>query len=407
VAGACLRLFFLIFTPGTYDLEIWHEHAAQIAQDGLIRYYHENPEANHPPFMFEAGVALLQGSQVTGIPFDILFRLPFALLDAGTAMLLWALLGDLKRRPWLVAGYWLNPLAILISSYHGNTDSAVAFFTLLSVWFLSKDRLFAGALAAGAGLWIKLPGIWAVPALLLLCRGWRARLAFLALAGITAVSTYLPAFFLDAPVVWKNVFGYHGLTLVTSAGIPIWGLVRGILDPILPAAWAQPPDGPLLWLLLNGWKIAAALMLLLVWLRRKQSTAPEVCATIAITYALLCGWSENWAFQYFAWTLPFWFFLPAWFPILATALAGGYVYSLYWFLCGNPLLLGTWDFIGKPRWPFIVVLFRNLAVLFFWGSGNGFVIAALKSFFTQRHAPAPAPATAGSVNPPPAPPGCP
>ena len=59
-------------------------------------------------------------------------------------------------------------------------------------------------------------------------------------------------------------------------------------------------------------------------------------------------------------------------------LAGGYIYSLYWFLCGNPWLSGKWDFVGHPFWPEWVMEFRDLAVLFFFVSAWVFLISALR-----------------------------
>src|SRR2546425_31317 len=77
------------------------------------------------------------------------------------------------------ACYWLSPAAILISAYHGNTDTAVAFFLLLSVWLATKQRIVSSGTALGASLWVKLPGILALPSLLILFRRWRLRGIFL------------------------------------------------------------------------------------------------------------------------------------------------------------------------------------------------------------------------------------
>ena len=74
-----------------------------------------------------------------------------------------------------------------------------------------------------------------------------------------------------------------------------------------------------------------------------------------MAYAILFGFSDYWAFQYFAWGLPFWFFLPRWFFIPAIVLASAYVYFLYAYLCGNLWLLGVWEFDGHPQWPFSIV----------------------------------------------------
>ena len=66
----------------------------------------------------------------TGIPFRVLLRAPFAALDLATAGLLLVAFAGSPWRLAIFAGYWLHPLAILFSAYHGNTDTSVAFFAL-------------------------------------------------------------------------------------------------------------------------------------------------------------------------------------------------------------------------------------------------------------------------------------
>jgi hypothetical protein len=284
----------------------------------------------------------------------------------------------------LAAAYWLNPLAVLFSAYHGNTDSAVAFSALLAVWFLSKDRVAAGAIAVGIGLGIKLPVILALPALVFWLAGWRKRFEFIGITALTALVTGLPAILTDAHVVCANVFGYHGQQLHSTGGIPVWGWFRVL---VRDGAWVGVPleeiPKPLTFLFDHSWQIAIGLLLIMTWRRRSQRSVGQVCATIAAGYTLVYGFSDSWAFQYFAWSVPFWFFLPDRFWVPATLLAGGYIYSLYWFVCGNPLLLGEWDFTGHPQWPAIVMLFRDLAVLFFLISAGWFFV---QSFLPLRSA---------------------
>ncbi|HEY5233335.1 MAG TPA: glycosyltransferase 87 family protein [Verrucomicrobiae bacterium] len=379
VLGTAIRLYFVIFTQGTNDVELWQQHATGVRDLGLTGYYHSNALMNHPPLIGVAESLLLRAADATGIPFRILLRAPFALIDAGTTLLL---LGLLRRSPWRFAAaacYWLNPLAMIFSAYHGNTDSAVAFSLMLCVWLLSKGNVLGAGAAMGAGLSIKLPGVLVFPALFFFVQGWRRRLIFLFATGITVAFTYLPAICRDAGIVYKNVFGYRGEIVQTVNGMPVWG-PRALMFSFLPPSdkWPASCVSVATFFIQNDWLIAVLLMLLLAWLRRSRRTAPEVCATIAMSYAILYGMTDNWSFQYFAWSVPFWFFLRPWFWISATALAGGYIYSLYWFLCGNPWLLGNWDFVGKPQWPLIVIMFRNLAVLFFLSCGCMFLILALK-----------------------------
>ena len=385
--GAALRVYCVAFTNGTGDMDDWEDHAQQVVNRGLIGYYHANSFANHPPFISKVSALILQIATVTHIPFRILFRAPFALLDAGNALLLFSLLPENRWRFFATACYWLSPTAVLISAYHGNTDTAVAFFLLLTVWLATKERVLSSSGAFGASLWVKLPGILALPALLALFRRRRIRGIFLLAAAITAFLTYLPALVQDYKIVLTNVFGYRGLILQTAEGVPLWGPSVLLFSTVVPIqVWPEKYLRPVLFLLEQSWYIAIAAMLLLSWLRRHRASPQEVCATIGMAYAVLFGFSDYWAFQYFAWALPFWFFLRWWFSIPAVALTSAYLYSLHWLFSGNGWLLGKWDFLGHPNLPLLVLIIRNIAVSFFFVSACFFLVRAFRREATSTRA---------------------
>jgi hypothetical protein len=383
--GAALRLYLVVFTDGTQDVAIWERHARDVRDHGLIGYYNGDPSANHPPFISEVESLFLRAADATGIPFRIFLRAPFALIDASTTFLLLLLLGTCRWRFVAAAAYWLNPLSIIFSAYHGNTDSAVAFSLVLCVWLLSKDKLLAAAIALGVSLWIKLPTVLAVPALLFFIPDWRRRFQFLLFAGVVALANYVPALVQDPAIVWENVFGYRAQILHTTAGVPAWG-PRVLLFSIIaaPQSWPVAFRAPILFFLENGWLMAVALAFLVVWLRRSARSVPELCATIAGIYIIVLTLSDGFSFQYFAWSLPFWFFLPRWFFIPAIVLVSGYIYFLYAYLCGNPWLLGVWDFNGHPYWPFPIIALRNAAYLLFCAAAIWFLIATTAPAFRVR-----------------------
>jgi hypothetical protein len=280
------------------------------ARSRTDRLYHANEYANHPPFMSEAGAVILRISTATYVPFRIVFRTVFALFDGASALLLFLLRPKNRWRFFTTACYWLSPVTILISSYHGNTDTAIAFFVLLTIWLATKNRTAGSGATLGASLWVKLPGILALPSLFILFRGWRLRLLFLSTAFVIAAVTYAPALIQDYKIIFTNVFGYRGLILQTANGVPLWGPSVLLFSTIAPIeSWPQNYLRPVLFVLERSWYIAIAAMILLAWLRRNQTSAQEVCATIGMSYAILFGFSDYWAFQYFAWALPFWFFL--------------------------------------------------------------------------------------------------
>src|SRR5262249_61649428 len=190
--GAALRFFFFFFSHRPQDVPILVRHARDAREQGLIGYSRGAPWANHPPFISAVESWLLVASEKSGVPFRISLRAPFALLDAGTALLLLFLLGECRFRFVAAAAYWLNPLSIIFSAYHGNTDSAVAFFLLLCVWLLTKQKIVAAAIALGGSLWIKLPIVLAVPAFVFFIPDWRRRFQFLIGASPFGTATSIP-----------------------------------------------------------------------------------------------------------------------------------------------------------------------------------------------------------------------
>jgi Gpi18-like mannosyltransferase len=188
--GAALRVYCVLFTNGTSDMEDWEDHATQVHNLGFVGYYYANEFANHPPFISEVGSLILQTAAATHIPFRILFRGLFALLDGGNALLLFALLPEGRSRFIATAIYWISPAAVLISAHHGNADSAIAFFLLLAIWLATRSRTALSGVAFGMGLWIKVPVILGLPPIITLFRNWRCRLIFLLAGVLAALSTY-------------------------------------------------------------------------------------------------------------------------------------------------------------------------------------------------------------------------
>ncbi len=384
--GAMLRAHFVFNTSGTLDVEIWESHVNQIARRGLVGTYQHAPfHFNHPPPMGVFLSWLNQLGESLGIPFTILLRAPFAVFDAGST---WLILQLRRGRPdarVFAALYWLHPLSLIYSSYHGNTDTSVAFFllaTLLCV--VRKQPLAAGALL-GLSLWCKLPGGLMAPALLCVLPSRRERGQFAVAMASVGLLGYAPALLQDARAVIEAVFLYPGLNIRTGADVSIWGFLNWGPQPTsLPESWRLGFADLRAFLLRNNTWICLAPMLALAWLRRGQRDAAGISSTIASSYALFYGLTQNWAFQYFAWSLPFWL-LAGWrFCLPASLLSIAYVYGLYAWLCGSLWLLGPWDFLGRPEWPIPVLVLRDLDNLFFLGAGLAALAQAARSEWRIR-----------------------
>ena len=358
-AGALARAWLVFGTGGTLDVDTWACHAWEINQKGLIAYYHGGECIfNHPPLMGEIFSRLYVLSAETGVPFAALLRAPFALLDFGTALLLLKLLAGHRYRYELFAAYWLLPLAIVLSSYHGNTDSALAFFLVGAVILVSRQRAFAAGALLGVGLWIKFPAILAVPALAFGLVSWQQRARFLVATGVVGIASYLPALAQDASAVVDSVFLYPGLQIQTPAGIRVWGnqLFFPEADSFRPVAHAIYRA--------NTW-ICVAPVAFLAWARRAQRSPLEIAGNVGAGYAVFYGLTNFWAFQYLAWALPLWVAAGRRFTLPALLVTNAYVIGLYVWLCDSWILAGTWDWMGRPWWPEWILWLRDACVLFF------------------------------------------
>jgi hypothetical protein len=359
VLGAALRVYFAGFTEGTFDVSIKLHHGTEIRQLGLLEYYRQAELMNHPPLAGGYFAACAWLAEHTGVVFGAWFRLPFALLDLATAGLM---LRAFAGSPWrwaVFAACWLNPLVTLFSAYHGNTDSAVAFFVLLSLLGVARGSPLAAGAALGLGLWVKLPVLVAAPALCFAFPGWRERGVFAAAAFGAGLLGFAPWLVQEPVLLVQRILGYGGSPVVTPRGVAVWGLphvlrLGGAGVSAFEAANAVLVSAPIL---------------LLAWLRRGRCEAREIGVTVCGCFLLLYGVSSFWAWQYLAWSAPLWLFLGWRFTGAATLVLSAYVYGVYTLFTGNPWLQGRWDVVGHAPWPLVLTLLRDASVLLCLGAG--------------------------------------
>jgi hypothetical protein len=352
--GAMLRVYLFYFTEGTFDVAIKLLHGDQINRVGLLEYYRQGPIFNHPPLMGEFFAAAVRLAAATGVPFGAVLRAPFALLDLGTALLL---LRAFSSSPWryaVLAAYWLHPLSLLFSAYHGNTDPALACLALLSLLLACRGRALAAGAALGLGLWVKLPVLVAAPALCLAFPSWKDRLRFSLAAALVGTAGYLPALAMEPRLVVERVVGYGGSGVTTPSGVPIWGLAHTLRIAGSDAARLLEAHNTL---------VCWVPILLLAWLRRGELEARALGASVCGAFLVLYGFTSFWAWQYLAWSIPFWFFLDWRLTALLTLVVGSYVSGAYAFFTGSPWLQGRWDFAASASWPAALLAARDASVM--------------------------------------------
>lgn len=385
LVGALLRSFLVLSSEGTLDAVVWSALVDDVRERGLMAAYRGGAHTlNHPPVAVFVASALRDLGLATGVPFAVLFRAPVALLDGATfAAIVWLFgaSGDPQWRNarWLIATvWWLSPVAIVLSSFHGNTDSVVAFCLVMAAGAVARGRYGLAGLMVGVGIWIKIPGVLAAPLLWLAVPDKAGRIRFAAAAAAAGLAGYLPWLLQDPQTVIRSVFFYPGLRIQTTAGMPIWGLERFMPDwRSVSPAWQADYRGLLIGWLRANTLICLAPVAVLAVVRRGRHDAAVVAAGVAGTYAILYGLSNLWSFQYLAWSAPFWFALGWRWGLAATLLSTAYVYGLYAWLCDSWLLLGPWNFVGRPDWPVALRLARDACIVFFAGTALWQIASAI------------------------------
>lgn len=376
--GVVARAFCVVGTAGTTDVYIWSEHAAGVAKVGVAAQYRASELMfNHPPLGAWLMTAAWKLAQSTGIDFRILMRAPVALGDVASIVLLAKLLQGWRER-WLIAGlYAVMPIAWVLGAYHGNTDALLATALLGAACLAVRGRVLACGVVLGIGVAIKLPIVLGIPALFFAFPTWRKRALVAAATFVTALALYAPVLIQDFDAVREYVLGYRGLVIFATSDPPkfIWGLKNTFLAlwgfdrrvEVRPWMTRQPESWPddAYWIVEHGSTLALVLIVVFAFLRRRENDARGVAATIAGSYAIFYALADAWAFQYLAWSMPFWLLARAPFGWAANVFAGGYIYLLYAFVCSDALLRPPWDFDHRSNWPSHLIFFREAALYTF------------------------------------------
>ena len=141
----------------------------------------------------------------------ITLRLIIMLFDLGNIILIKKLLVHFKKEPNLVFLYALNPLVILEFTGNLHFEAIMIFFTLLSIWFLAKDKWILTAVSLAFAILSKLLPILFIP-LLIHQIGWKKTFYTILIITIITILLFLP--FLNTMDLASHLFSsiqlYYG-----------------------------------------------------------------------------------------------------------------------------------------------------------------------------------------------------
>ena len=258
----------------------------------------------HPYLPFQmyimAGMAALAAA--TGLPFVVAIKLPAILADVALTGLIYHMVR--RESPpgghghawaaYLALLYALNPVSLLVTSYHGQFEAVTLLLLAAALWFWQRQRAGGSAAALGLAILNKTWPVLLLPVIFLRLSTWRARLLYTLIAlGIPtlAVIVYLlandiaPMTMLGRALTHRGVAGY-------------WG-PSAVLFPLAKARPALQPAADTLLALRNPLLLLAVLPTL--WWTRRQPALDAFLTLLLAVFAVTVGFGIQWL----VWLTPF------------------------------------------------------------------------------------------------------
>jgi hypothetical protein len=359
--GACavlalvLKLVIALGTVGTNDVIRFYEFAADLTHVGLEQTYRLDPSFNHPPLVSHFLTVIYDLShrpfaQAWGISFPFLLRLPGIVADLAVVLLLLRLR---TRKPELHLPLWslfllaLSPVSIMVSGFHGNTDSVLVLFLILALLAGINQRPGWCGFALALSCQIKIVPLLFLPAFLFYWITQRRSRAFAGAFGLTIITLWSEALLRFPLVFFRNVFGYGGFW--GTWGITYWLSQTGAGDfsrsDFQHLSFAQNLTATLLKLVI----VSAAV--LLAYRRRNRTGAQGLCDSLAITWLIFFVFSPGIGAQYLVWIAPF---LLLWSPqiyLWLTAASSLFLFVFYNVISGGlPWYYGVSNGSRNAEW---------------------------------------------------------
>ena len=317
----------MLRTCGTNDIHTWQGFARSIHSAGLFATYRSNPEYNHPPLMGLWALVAGRLGEFDGGSFPFVFKLLPLSGDLLAASLLFRhaqRLGTPDRAMQLACWFLWNPVSIIITAYHGNTDPLMAGLCLWAAFLAARDQPLGAGLALGGAFNIKVVALLLLVPLAASARSRRELLRFAAGIAIMGVP-FVPA----ALTVWRplieHVFKYNSAPAMWGFNLMFTDLLEiHHIGPLFAGAKiAFLADAR--YLILG----AVAIATLFVKLRGRRCWVELSAFALCLSLVLAPGFG----YQYLAWPLPLLFALDCRRAALTSAIGGvllGVLYIHFW-----------------------------------------------------------------------------
>lgn len=216
ILAVAIGIAFATLTYGTNDILFFKSYAVKAQQAGVEPLYREGAplveyhtdwveQMAHPPGAVHIWQATLWVEQHTGVPFRVWYRLLTTLAHLLTAFAIYRLIG-----PQPAIFFVVCPAAILMASFHGNSDPLVVALLIWAVYCVEKNRpAWLAALLFAAACSVKVWPLFLVPAFVLCLPNLRQRIVFLTTVPAAWFAFGAPYSFQFPMLIARTVFGYR------------------------------------------------------------------------------------------------------------------------------------------------------------------------------------------------------
>jgi hypothetical protein len=303
-----LKLTIAFNTIGTNDAVIFYGFAKVLSTHSLEWTYRHSIYFNHPPLTayYLRGIYFLteqKWCQEIGVHFPLLLRLPGILADFVLVLVLLRMSKaetGLRIPAWALALFAFSPVSLMVSGFHGNTDSVMVLFLVCAGFMCMRNRPALCGLFFALGCQIKIVSLLLFPVFVFFWFSQHKPRAFLLSSlGLSAVLWWeplvkFPGLFVENVLSYGSYWGIWGLTYcLRLTGLPGFSRVS-----FFHLATAQT----LIIVVLKALIIAS--VFLIAW-RRRHFQGHLFINSLGYAWIVFFLFSPGVCAQYLVWLAPF------------------------------------------------------------------------------------------------------
>lgn len=361
-----LKLAIAYNTLGTNDNYVFYGFARVLNTHSLEWTYQHSRYFNHPPLTayYLRGIYALTEQKwcaEIGLHFPFLLRLPGIIADFLVVLILLRMVrSGLQIPTWALALFAVSPVSVMVSGYHGNTDSVMVLLLFCAAFMCLRGKPVLCGVFLAVGCQIKVVPLLFLPALLFFWLSQKKAGRFLVTFALLTTLLWCepllnsPLLFAHRVLSYGSYWGTWGVSyLLRLTGFQAFSTIL---------FYSLSPAQNFVCFVLKAAIVGTAVVI--AW-RRRQLPARALVDSIAYTWIVFFILAPGASPQYFVWLAPFILILSpkfyAWLLLASSAflfrfydvISGG---GLPWFI-GNSSdeLIDSWVLWSLLPWAVLII----------------------------------------------------